>query len=182
MKLDWTEIEGLRFFLTHKFNDERGFLNVLHDSGSKTDDLSASSCFQRLLLVESKRGTIRGIHRARRDFPEHKFVACISGRVREVLVDLRLDSPTFGAHTELILDSSESYALCIPHGVGQAYEVISNTALLIYALNTEYAPERELTINAFDPVIGIDWGTGFIQSKRDKDAPGLEQIKLMNLL
>ena len=168
MKLNWNEIADLEVLESPSNVDERGFLRVIYDHGmNKTGMHIKDFLVQRLIMVSNNRGTIRGIHKAKKDINEIKLVSCISGRVREVLVDLRPESTTFKKHAEIILNSSDDKSIVIPSGFGQAYEVLSDEATLIYAINTSYSPSKELFINALDPELNIEWGNFKHRSEKD---------------
>jgi dTDP-4-dehydrorhamnose 3,5-epimerase len=167
--VEWSQIPGLKLIQTEKHD---------RDKNTPLDEVS----FKRLLLVESKRGIIRGIHRARKNIDEIKLVSCLSGRVREVIVDLRRESPKFGDHAEIFLDSSEGTTLFLPRGVGQAYEACSEVCVLLYALNTSYKPDEELVINTHDPSLGILWSKAPVRNLRDQEAMSLSKALSLNLL
>jgi len=167
LKVNWTEISGINVFQTHKFVDDRGSLEVVYDQQMfKVQVPGKDLSFARILVVTSRKGTLRGIHKARKDLPEVKFVTCISGSVREVLVDLRPNSKTFKSHTEITLESEQGNAVLIPTGLGQAYEVLSDEATLLYALNTSYSP----------PDLNIHWGNFSYRSKKDSNSENLERL------
>lgn len=183
MKVEWSQIPGLKLFQTEKYYDERGFLQVLYDLNDRDKKTPFDVViFKRLLLVESKRGTVRGIHRARKNIDEIKLVTCLSGRVREVIVDLRPESPKFGDYAEIFLDSSEGTTLILPRGVGQAYEACSEVCVLLYALNTSYKPDEELVINTHDPSLGILWSKELVRNLRDQEAMSLSEALSLDLL
>ena len=183
MKINWYEIKGLEMLESPSNFDERGFLRVIYDKDIDRQGMAIKDFLvQRLIMVSSKRGTLRGIHKATRDISEIKLVSCISGTVREVLVDLRPESPTFKRHTEIILESSECQSVIVPSGIGQAYEVLSDKATVIYAINTSYLPDKELFINALDPELNIQWGNFTLRSQNDLAAKNVSTLVSQGLI
>jgi dTDP-4-dehydrorhamnose 3,5-epimerase len=183
LKLEASEIGELEILNSPLNSDVRGFLRVIYDRGINNPKVvNGDILFQRIIMVNSKRGTLRGIHKARKDVHEVKLLACVSGKIREIVVDLRPESPTFKRHTEIILEAKNNCVIIIPNGCGHAYEVLSKEATLIYGLNTSYSPEKELIINALDPELNIDWGDFKIRSSKDLLAKNLASLIEDNLI
>ena len=104
----------------------------------------------------SKKGVLRGLHYQVQN-PQGKLVRCTSGRVLDVLVDLRKSSPTFGEHTKILLD--EKYKqVWVPAGFAHGFYVLSDKADVVYKITDYYYPEHERTLLWNDPQLGIDWG------------------------
>ena len=128
--------------------------------------------------VSSIKGSIRGIHRTKIEFPQMKVVFCATGEIADHLVDLRPASKTFKNHVEISLSGSDNSCLLIPHGVGHGFQTISESSEVLYLMNRIYNPLEELTINPEDPLIGINWLKPNILSARDKSAPFFNDIGL----
>lgn len=132
----------------------------------------------------SRRGVIRGIHFA--DVPpgQAKYVCCVSGSIIDVVVDLRLGSPTFKASELVELDGTSGRALFLAEGLGHGFIAVSPEATVVYFCSTPYAPSRERTVHALDPDLGIAWPDhgDMILSDRDAAAPTLEQTRHDGLL
>jgi dTDP-4-dehydrorhamnose 3,5-epimerase len=128
-------------------------------------------------LSISKLGTVRGIHFA--DVPpgQAKYVQCVSGKVWDVIVDLRLDSSTFGKWISVLLDSDKHNAVHIPEGFGHGFQALTDEAKLLYQCSTVYNPEAEHEVNPFDATLAITWpiSTTFV-SEKDKNAPTLKDF------
>ena len=124
----------------------------------------------------SRRGTLRGIHVA--DVPpgQAKYVTCVAGSVRDVVVDLRVGSPTFGLWDAVLLDSVDRRAVYLPEGVGHGFTALSEDATVVYLCSEGYAPGREHVVDPFDVDLGVDWGrprAELVLSDRDATAPSL---------
>jgi dTDP-4-dehydrorhamnose 3,5-epimerase len=105
----------------------------------------------------SARGVIRGIHFA--DVPpgQAKYVYCASGRVLDVVVDLRVGSPTFGQHVAVELDHEGRQAVLMSEGLGHAFCALSEIAEVVYLVSTTYDPAVEHTVSALDPELALPW-------------------------
>ena len=138
----------------------------------------------------SRAGAVRGIHFAELPPGQAKFVTCVDGAVLDVVVDLRLGSPTFGAWDAVHLDDRDRRAVYVPEGLGHAVMTLSERSVVTYLCSSLYAPEREHTIHPLDPAIGIDWPTvgregaaiSPLLSARDQAAPTLAEVQERGLL
>jgi dTDP-4-dehydrorhamnose 3,5-epimerase len=107
----------------------------------------------------SAAGTVRGIHFAQLPPSQAKYVTCPSGAILDVVIDIRLDSPTFGAWDAVLLDDVDRKALYISEGLGHAFMALEDDTVVNYLCSAPYAPGREHGVHPLDPAIGIDWPT-----------------------
>lgn len=136
----------------------------------------------------SRRGVLRGIHFA--DVPpgQAKYVTCMSGAVLDVVVDIRVGSPTFGRWEAARLDDENHHALYVAEGLGHAFLALSDEATFVYACSQPYAPAREHGVHPFDPEIGVEWptrtelGVEVVLSEKDAAAPSLSEARADGLL
>ncbi|MEJ7770354.1 MAG: dTDP-4-dehydrorhamnose 3,5-epimerase family protein [Geodermatophilaceae bacterium] len=134
-------------------------------------------------LSVSARGVVRGIHYASVPPGQAKYVTCISGRVLDVVVDVRVGSPTFGTWDSVILDDTDRRAVYLAEGLGHGFCALTDQAAVTYLCSEPYTPEREHAINAFDVAIGIDWGIADLTlSDRDSAAPSLAEARAARML
>ncbi|MFI9650472.1 dTDP-4-dehydrorhamnose 3,5-epimerase family protein [Streptomyces sp. NPDC052040] len=108
-------------------------------------------------LSVSTLGAIRGLHLTRTPPGQAKYVSCMSGAIVDVLVDLRLGSPTFGQHESVRLDATEQHSVYVPEGFGHGFCALTEGATVSYLCSTSYAPEIEYVLNPLDPELGISW-------------------------
>ncbi|HVT20095.1 MAG TPA: dTDP-4-dehydrorhamnose 3,5-epimerase [Mycobacteriales bacterium] len=126
----------------------------------------------------SVRGVIRGIHFA--DVPpgQAKYVYCASGAVLDVVVDLRVGSPTFGGHAVVELNDEQRCAVLISEGLGHAFRALTDTAEVVYLVSTPYNPAVEHTLSPLDHELAIPWNTSTDEplrlSARDAEAMSFE--------
>jgi dTDP-4-dehydrorhamnose 3,5-epimerase len=131
----------------------------------------------------SARGVVRGLHFA--DVPpgQAKYVTCVRGAVFDVIVDLRVGSPTFGRSEHVLLDETDRRAIYIGEGLGHGFCALSEDATLTYLCSETYAPGREHGVHPLDPDLGIDWPADSpVLSDRDAAAPSLAQARADGLL
>lgn len=138
----------------------------------------------------SAAGVIRGIHYA--DVPpgQAKYVTCASGAVLDVVVDLRVGSPTFGQWDSVLLDDVDRRAVYLSEGLGHGFCSLEDGATVLYLCSEPYAPAHERGIDPFDPDLGIAWPTtdragrplAALRSDKDAEAPSLAVAQADGLL
>jgi dTDP-4-dehydrorhamnose 3,5-epimerase len=117
-------------------------------------------------------GTLRGMHYQREPHAQAKLVACAAGRVRDVLVDLRRDSPAYLRWEAVTLDESDGRALFVPRGCAHGYLTLADRSTVTYLIEGAYLPEASAVVRWNDPAIGIEWPIPDpILSERDRTAP-----------
>ncbi|MEO6713145.1 MAG: dTDP-4-dehydrorhamnose 3,5-epimerase [Mycobacteriales bacterium] len=131
----------------------------------------------------STQGTLRGIHFA--DVPpgQGKYVYCPKGAVLDVVIDIRVGSPTYGQHTTVRLDDVDRRGVFISEGLGHAFVALTDDANVTYLCTTGYNPAGEHGIHPLDPEIGIDWPVDSpMLSAKDAAAPTLAEAAAQGLL
>ncbi|MEZ0065498.1 dTDP-4-dehydrorhamnose 3,5-epimerase [Streptacidiphilus sp. MAP12-20] len=134
-------------------------------------------------LSVSAAGVVRGIHFA--DVPpgQAKYVTCVRGAVLDVIVDLRVGSPTFGQWEGVRLDDTDRRAVYLSEGLGHGFCALSDDATLSYLCSETYNPTGEHGIHPLDPDLGIEWPAGLPQlSAKDEAAPTLAEARASGLL
>lgn len=125
----------------------------------------------------SQKGTVRGLHFQREPFAQAKLVRVIQGVVKDVVVDLRKDSSTFGKSYSVILDCKKHNLLYVPVGFAHGFSVLED-AVFAYKCSNYYNRESEGGILWNDPVLNIDWEVeNPILSEKDQLWPTLEEFK-----
>nr|BAC57040.1 dTDP-4-keto, 6-deoxyglucose-3-epimerase [Micromonospora griseorubida] len=129
-------------------------------------------------LSVSARGVIRGIHFT--DVPpgQAKYVTCVRGAVLDVVVDVRVGSPTFGRWEAVRLDDTERRAVYLAEGLGHGFCALTDDATVTYLCSTTHDPQAERQLHPLDPMLGIEWPDGpRLLSARDENAPDLGQLR-----
>ena len=173
MKLTPLGIEGAWVAESPVWSDERGFFREwfkLEDIRSATGlDFSVAQSN----ISQSKRGVVRGIHYSLAKEGQAKWVTCVSGNIRDVVVDIRQPSPTFGKSVFVDLDTAGGKSVLIGPGLGHGFSVMSEDAVVSYLLTSSYVPKFEQGICPLDDDLNIDWSLSqseIILSEKDKNA------------
>ena len=121
----------------------------------------------------SQIGVLRGIHFTSREPGQSKLVTVFSGKVFDVLVDLRRSSPTYGKWESVVLDGNNPKVLYVPWGVGHGFLTLEDHTIFTYLCDARYNPDNEFTLDAFDSEVGIKWPKidKYIRSIKDEKAP-----------
>ena len=138
----------------------------------------------------SSRGVIRGIHFAELPPSQAKYVSCQRGAVFDVMVDLRLGSPTYGRWEGVVLDDQERRAVFVPEGFGHGFCSLADNSVVTYLCSAPFAPAREHGIQPFDVGLSIPWPEHGIDgaplqhvlSMKDAQAPSLGDVRARGLL
>ena len=185
MSLQELSIAGA-YLATHRvFPDERGLFREwfkAEEIASIDEDFSV----QQANYSKSNQWVIRGIHYSLAPQGQAKVVTCASGKIVDVLVDLRTGSPSYLKVEYVELSEDSGRVVYIPSGVGHGFIVESETAAVVYLTSSGYAPEYEKAICPTDRELGINWplpvGESGIISKADQESPNLvtaEQQKIL---
>jgi dTDP-4-dehydrorhamnose 3,5-epimerase len=170
-----TEISDLVLIEPEVHGDERGFL-VETFSASCWAELGVEVEFVQDNHSRSARGILRGLH-FQTSPGQAKLVRCVRGRIFDVAVDLRRDSPTYRRWEGHELDDVSHRQLFVPVGFGHGFCVLSDTADVHYKLSGYYDPATEAGIAWDDPDVGVEWPIADPQlSDRDRSAPRLAEI------
>ena len=178
MSLKELSIRGA-YVSRHKvFPDERGLFREWFKA-EEMSSIDIDFSVQQANYSKSKKSVIRGIHYSIAPQGQSKVVTCVSGSVTDVLVDLRVGSPTYLNVEQILLADDSGDVLYIPTGVGHGFIVQSETASVAYLTSSIFAPYFEKAICPTDPALGITWplqpGELGIISQADTSAPTLSQ-------
>src|ERR1700683_1332085 len=179
-----TSIGGAWTFTPAAPRDDRGYFREWFRAGELSESLGYWPETAQANWSVSRRGVIRGVHFASVPPGQAKYVACVSGAILDVIVDIRVGSPGYGPWEAGRLDDASGRAVFLAAGLGHAFTAISDEATVIYLCSTPYSPGREHGVHPLDPDLGIEWpaGTEPVLSPKDAAAPTLEQARLAGLL
>jgi dTDP-4-dehydrorhamnose 3,5-epimerase len=132
----------------------------------------------------SAAGVLRGLHFAQLPPSQAKYVTCLSGSVFDVVVDIRVGSPTFGHWDSVLLDDRDRRSVYLSEGLAHGFVALQDNSTVMYLCSAEYNPQREHTIAATDSALAIDWPTEhkLVLSDRDAAAPTLDEVRAAGLL
>ncbi len=148
-------LAGLKLVQPRVFSDARGFFVEIYH-GHKYREAGVAQQFVQDNHSLSTRGVLRGLHYQLPN-PQGKLVACLSGEIFDVAVDLRRSSPTFGQWHGVRLNGENHWQLYVPEGFAHGFCVLSEAAHVLYKCTDYYSPGNEHTLIWNDPAIGIDW-------------------------
>ena len=179
MKIIETDINGVVIIEPKLFKDNRGYFYESFNAKEFNDKVGSIN-FVQDNESKSSYGVLRGIHFQKPPFSQAKLVRVIKGKVLDIAVDLRKDSPTYGQWTGVILSARNKKQFFLPRGMGHAFVVLSKTAVFQYKCDNFYCKESEGGIAWNDPTLNIDWGIStkdIILSEKDKGHQTFEQYK-----
>src|SRR6476619_6423858 len=177
-------IGGAWTFTPALHRDDRGYFLEWFQAGELSESLGYRPEIAQANCSVSRRGVVRGVHFASVPPGQAKYVTCVSGAVLDVIVDVRVGSPSYGHWEAVRLDDTSRRAVFLAEGLGHAFTAISDEATVIYLCSTPYSPGREHGVHPLDPDIGIEWPTDAkpVLSGKDAAAPTLEQARQAGLL
>ncbi len=170
--------------------DERGAFLEWFRADRFTDATGHPFTLAQANASVSAAGTLRGIHFAQLPPGQAKWVTCLRGSVLDVIVDIRVGSPTYGAWDRVTLDDTDRRAAYLSEGLGHAFMALEDDSVVSYLCSAPYAPGREHGVHPLDPAIGIDWPTTGrdgaplrpLLSAKDEQAPRLADAEAAGLL
>lgn len=179
-------VAGAYEFRPRIFTDHRGIFVSPFQESAFVDALG-----HRLFPVaqsnhsRSRRGVVRGAHFTATPPGIAKYVYCARGKAIDIVIDIRLGSPTFGKWDSAVLDQEDFRAIYFPVGVAHAFVALEDNTVMSYLLSGEYVAENELAISVLDPELGLSIPSELepiIMSERDRSAPTLAKMKADGLL
>jgi dTDP-4-dehydrorhamnose 3,5-epimerase len=183
VKINPLSIEGAYHVVPTLHGDPRGLFGEFYRHDLLTEAVGHPLRLAQGNLSVSAQGVVRGVHFA--DVPpgQAKYVQCVRGAVVDVIVDIRVGSPTFGRWEAVRLDDVDRHAVYVAEGLGHGFCAMTDDATLAYLCSETYAPAREHTVHPLDPDLAIEWPADAPQlSARDAAAPSLAEAVDKGLL
>jgi dTDP-4-dehydrorhamnose 3,5-epimerase len=188
--IEETKIPGAFSVTPQQHRDDRGLFLEWFRSDRFVEQTGHRFSIAQANCSVSAAGTIRGIHFAQLPPSQAKYVACPSGAILDVVIDVRVGSPTFGQWDAVLLDDQDRKALYLAEGLGHAFIALQDGTVVNYLCSAPYAPGREHGVHPLDPTIGIDWPTvgrdgsplTHALSPKDDQAPPLADLVDSGLL
>ena len=180
MKIRETGISGLMVIEPDVFGDSRGYFMESFSLRKFRELTGLDIDFVQDNESKSSYGVVRGLHFQRPPHAQSKLVRVVQGRVLDVAVDLREDSPTYGKHYAIELSGDNHLQMFIPKGFAHGFAVLSDEAVFQYKCDEYYAPESEGAVAWDDPDLAIDWKLpkeDIRLSEKDKSNPNLKNHK-----
>jgi len=171
MHITPTNITGCFIIENKIFGDERGYFLESFNTATFKNLTGLEPLFVQDNQSYSSYGVLRGLHYQTGEYAQAKLVRVLQGRVLDVVVDIRKDSPSFGQHFSLELSDDNKQQLYIPRGLAHGFVVLSETANFFYKCDNLYNKASEGGIMCNDTDLNIDWQvpeTAMILSEKDK--------------
>ena len=167
-----TPLEGLAVISRKTLSDDRGFLSRLFCEEDLVPFGWQGHIAQLNETGTRHKGTVRGMHFQHPPHAEIKLVTCTRGRVLDIAVDIRTQSPTFLQHVAIELSEDNACSLLIPEGFAHGFQALTDDVRMIYAHSKPYAAASEGGLNPQDPALGIGWPLPVVNlSSRDLAHP-----------
>ncbi|WP_439152762.1 dTDP-4-dehydrorhamnose 3,5-epimerase [Winogradskyella sp.] len=157
MKVIETKLKDCFILQPKVFTDNRGYFFESFNQKSFDRELAQNISFVQDNESFSSKGVLRGLHYQRGIYAQAKLVRVITGKVLDVAVDIRRNSPTFGQHVSVELSEENKKQLYVPRGFAHGFVVLSNKAVFSYKCDKYYNKESEAGIIYNDPNLNIDW-------------------------
>ena len=177
MKINKTFIEDLLIIEPPLFKDDRGFFYESYNKKNLDEIIRIS--FVQDNESKSKRGVIRGLHFQKPPHVQTKLVRCVSGEILDIAVDLRKNSKTYGKSFSIELSSENNKQLLVPKGFAHGFQVLSETAIVNYKVDSFYNPKSDSGIIWNDKDLSIDWNLDIkpILSVKDLKLISFKELK-----
>jgi 5-epimerase len=178
-------VEGAVEFSPRIFTDDRGSFVSPYQEAAFVDAVGKPLfAVAQTNISVSRRGVVRGVHFTATPPGTAKYVYCMYGRVLDIVVDLRVGSPTYGKWDAMILDPEVYRASYLPLGLGHAFVALEDDSVMCYLLSQSYLPENEHAVSVLDPALDLPIPKGIVPvlSERDIVAPTLAEARTQGLL
>ena len=184
MRISETAVPGAYVITPHHHVDERGAFFEHFRAAQLAETLGHPFVPRQINYSVSRRNTLRGIHSVAIPPGQAKYVTCVRGALRDIVVDLRVGSPTFGTYETTLLDAESGRALYIPEGVGHGFLALADDTCICYVLSSEHVPGTQIDINPLDPDLALPWGFDEppVMSEKDTHAPGVSEAVAAGVL
>jgi len=184
MEIRELALPDLYLIVPHGHPDDRG---VFHESFRRdkiSEAIGRTFTIEQSNLSISHKGVLRGIHGVRGPMSQAKLVSCLRGAVMDIVIDLRVGSPTFGRREVVWLDHRSVRSLYISEGLGHAFLALEDDTVMNYHCSKTYVAEAVYTVRPLDPALALPWGLTDdpIISDNDRSAPTLGEALDRGLL
>jgi dTDP-4-dehydrorhamnose 3,5-epimerase len=156
-----------------RLKDHRGFFARSWCSREFASRGLNTALVQCNVAFSERRGTLRGVHYQREPFAEVKLVRCTKGKIADVIIDLRPQSPTYLRWIAVELSEENRRQLYVPEGFAHGYQTLTDDSEVFYQVTQFYAPDAEIGIRYDDPLFGIEWPVSddIVISEKDRSWP-----------
>lgn len=174
-----TRIDGLLTIDPKEIPDHRGYFLRTFCAGVFERNGLNTNWPQTNLSRTMAKGMLRGMHFQKEPSPEIKLIQCVTGRIHDVIVDVRSDSPTFGQWEAFDLSEENHRMLYVPGGLAHGFQCQEDDCRVSYMMSAPYDPSLAAGIRWSDPLLAIEWPLRDpVVSERDAALPLLADLAL----
>jgi dTDP-4-dehydrorhamnose 3,5-epimerase len=179
MQIRTFDLDGPVEILPSKIEDERGYFSEIFRLSEFTRHTGAVNFVQDNQSLSVRRGTVRGLHFQSHPAAQGKLVRCLAGKILDVAVDIRADSPTYGRWVSVTLSPSDNNQLWVPVGFAHGFCTLEASSIISYRVTSYYSPENDKGVAWDDADIGIAWpdfADPATLSAKDRTQPKLSEL------
>jgi len=179
MSVEETNLKGCFVIIPKVIKDDRGYFFESFNKAQFKAKTGLETNFIQDNQSQSQKGVLRGLHYQTGTFAQAKLVRVIKGKVLDVCVDLRKESPTFGKHFSIVLDDVKHKQLYIPKGFAHGFLVLEDETIFSYKCDAYYNKASESGVIYNDKALNIDWGfpeEDLMLSEKDKALPAFNEF------
>ena len=168
-------IDNVRFLGAPKLTDDRGLFRKVFSTKLDTEE-EIHHKIEEVFYTQSKLGVIRGMHLQVGTSANYRYVFVVSGRVHDVIIDLRPNSSSYGNKFEFLFDDRSDFVMCLPPGVAHGFQCLTSVATVGYVTTSRWQPELDTGVNPLS--IDVAWPLeNRLLSERDLLLPSLQNWK-----
>ncbi|MFC7589612.1 dTDP-4-dehydrorhamnose 3,5-epimerase [Nonomuraea antimicrobica] len=183
MRITQLAVSGVFLVEPKVFPDSRGQFLEAFSQPAFEEAIGHPLSIAQVNCSVSSRGTIRGLH-ANQLPGQARYMTCPAGAIVDIVVDIRVGSPSYGRHVAVELSAANRHALYLAEGLAHGFSPLTDEATVVYLCSTTYSPDTAITINPLDPGLALPWpgGSEPLLSDKDRIAPYLSEAEEFGLL
>lgn len=176
LKIEKFDIKGPRLIHGVRHQDERGYFSEIFKESTFAE--LGLPHFVQENLSKSKKGVFRGMHWQVPPFAQGKLVTCLKGSILDFILDVRINSPTFGEHLSIALNENELSWVWVPEGFAHGFLALDDDTLVLYKVNRPWNPDSEVSAKITDNMAREIGNRAVLVSPKDAQAQSLEWIQV----
>ena len=183
MEITNTNLKDCLIIQPDIFQDERGYFFESYNKQRFQEATGMNISFVQDNESQSQFGTVRGLHMQTGNASQAKLIRVVKGKVKDVVIDVRPESPSYKEKFEIELTEDNKTQLFVPRGFLHGFSVLSNTAIFSYKCDNYYKKEAETSVNPLDEELDINWGISWNQviiSEKDKNSQDFKKFLKTN--
>ena len=184
MEISQLSFDGVYLIKPDIYPDDRGSFSEVFSQPAFQQAIGHRLAVAQVNCSSSRRGTVRGIHAVSLPPGQSRYITCVSGAIIDIVVDIRVGSPTFGEHIPVRLDAADRDVLYLAEGHGHGFAPLTDEATVMYLCSSTNSPEKLVLVNPLDPELALPWPETekTIISEKDRCAPTLREARDLGTL